>query len=213
MKASVIFAAKRPFEVCDVTVDKPAPHEVLVRIGASGLCHSDYHFASGDLPFAMPAIFGHEAAGIVEAVGSEVTTVAIGDHVVACAASFCGRCNPCVSGRNHLCTNKPRRGEKDEPRLVLPNGAQVHQGASIGGFAEQILVHENAIVRLPRELPLDRAALLGCGVLTGLGAVFNSARVSAGSAVAVIGCGGFPTCLPTQPRGRKASCSSDAIAG
>lgn len=190
MKASVLHAPKNPFEVCDIGVDKPASHEVLVRIGASGLCHSDYHFANGDLPFAMPVILGHEAAGIVEAVGSDVTTVAVGDHVVACASSFCGHCNPCVSGRNHMCASKPKRGEEDRPRLTLNSGEQVHQGSLIGGFAEQMLVHENAVVRVPRELPLDRAALLGCGVVTGLGTVFNAARVTAGSRVAVIGCGG-----------------------
>lgn len=190
MKASVLSAPKTPFEVCDVAVDKPASHEVLVRIGASGLCHSDYHFANGDLPYGMPVILGHEAAGIVEAVGSDVSTVAVGDHVVACASSFCGHCNVCVSGRNHMCASKPKRGEKDRPRLTRNGGEQVHQGSLIGGFAEQMLVHENAVVRIPRELPLDRAALLGCGVITGLGTVFNAAKVTAGSRVVVIGCGG-----------------------
>jgi S-(hydroxymethyl)glutathione dehydrogenase/alcohol dehydrogenase len=190
MKAAVIFAPETPFEVTELTVDKPAPREVLVRVGASGLCHSDYHFANGDLPFAMPAVLGHEAAGIVEQVGSEVTTVAVGDHVVACASSFCGQCDKCVSGRNHLCSSKPKRSLYAAPRLSLPNGERVHQGSVIGGFAEQLLVHENAIVKIPRELPLDRAALLGCGVVTGLGVVFNAARVTPNSCVVVLGCGG-----------------------
>lgn len=190
MKASLLREPKASFEVLDIQIDKPGAREVLVRVGASGLCHSDLHFANGDLPFAMPAVFGHEAAGIVEQVGSEVKTVSVGDHVVACASSFCGHCNPCVSGRNHLCDSKPRRDQTERSRLNLIDGTHVHQGSLIGGFAEQILVHENALVRVPRELPLDRAALLGCGVVTGLGTVFNAAKVTPGSSVAVIGCGG-----------------------
>lgn len=190
MKASVLLAPKAGFAVHEVSVDKPAPHEVLVRVAASGLCHSDYHFANGDLPFAMPVILGHEAAGIVEAIGSEVTTVSVGDHVVGCASSFCGHCNPCVSGRNHMCSRKPKREENETARLKLEDGTKVHQGSLIGGFAEMLLVHENAVVRVPREIPLDRAALLGCGVMTGLGTVFNAAKVTPGSRVAVIGCGG-----------------------
>lgn len=190
MKASVIHQPKTPFEVCEVAIDKPTSHEVLVRIAASGLCHSDFHFANGDLPRPMPLILGHEAAGIVEAIGSDVTTVSVGDHVVACASSFCGHCSPCVSGRNHMCGNKPNRGAKDRPRLTMGDGVPVNQGSLIGGFAEQMLVHENAIVRVPREMPLDRAALLGCGVLTGLGTVLNGAKVTPGSRVVVVGCGG-----------------------
>ncbi len=190
MKASVLFAPKTKFEIREVVVDKPAPHEVLVRIAASGLCHSDYHYVAGDLSVAMPAVLGHETAGIVEAIGSEVAAVAVGDHVVACPSSFCGHCNPCVSGLNHLCQDKPKRSENSPPRLSLADGTPVQQGALIGGFAEQMLVHENALVALPREVPLDRAALLGCGVMTGLGTVFNAAKVTAGSRVVVIGCGG-----------------------
>ena len=185
-----MFAPKTPFEVTEIAVDKPAPREVLVRVGASSLCHSDFHFANGDLPFAMPVVLGHEVAGIVEQVGSEVTTVVVGDHVVACASSFCGQCDKCVSGRNHLCARKPKRTDSEKPRLSLLNGDRVHQGSLVGGFAEQLLVHENAIVRIPRELSLDRAALLGCGVVTGLGVVFNAAKVRPNSCVVVVGCGG-----------------------
>jgi len=190
MKAAVLRAAKTPFEVEDVVVDKPGRREVLVRVAASGLCHSDYHFLNGDLPFAAPSVLGHESAGIVESVGDDVTTVRVGDHVVACATVFCGHCSPCVSGKTHLCAAKPQRLAHEGCRLKLKNGEPLSQGSRIGGFAEQMLVHENAVARMPPEMPLDRAALLGCGVLTGLGSVFNAARVTAGSRVAVIGCGG-----------------------
>ena len=189
MKAAVLFGVNEPFRVCDVTIDKPGAHEVLVSVAASGLCHSDYHFVSGDLPNLMPCVLGHEVAGIVEAVGSEVTTVKVGDHVVGGVATFCGHCDRCVSGRTHLCLSRPRRGDHEPPKLSL-NGEAVNRGVQLCGYAEQILVHENGLVPVDRALPLDRAALLGCGVLTGLGSVFNTAKVTAGSKVAVIGCGG-----------------------
>ena len=189
MKAAVLRATKTPFEIEEVGVDKPGPREVLVRVAASGLCHSDYHFVNGDLPMPLPAVLGHEAAGIVEAVGPEVTMVSVGDLVVTCATMFCGHCNSCVSGKTHICTDKPRRIEQNGPRLTI-KGLPINQAGELGGFAEQMLVHENAVVVMPREMPLDRAALLGCGVLTGLGTVFNAAKVTPGSKVAVIGCGG-----------------------
>lgn len=189
MKAAVLFGVKEPFRVCDVTIDKPAAHEVLVRVAASGLCHSDFHFVSGDLPNPMPCVIGHEVAGIVEAIGAEVTTVTVGDHVVGGVSTFCGHCHRCVSGQTHLCTAKPKRGDHERPRLSL-NGETVSRGVQLCGYAEQILVHENGVVAVDRALPLDRAALLGCGVLTGLGSVFNTAKVTPGSKVAVIGCGG-----------------------
>lgn len=189
MRAAILFGPDQPFAIRDVSVDKPGPREVLVRIAASGLCHSDYHFRNGDLPFIAPSVLGHEAAGVVEAIGSEVRAVAVGDHVVGCASSFCGHCDPCVTGRTHICGSRPQRREGEPSRLNL-DGVRLSQGAQLGGYAEQMLVHENAVVRVPRELPLDRGALLGCGVLTGLGTVFNSARVTAGSKVAVVGCGG-----------------------
>ena len=189
MKAAVLFGVKQPFQICEVAIDKPAVREVLVRVAASGLCHSDFHFVSGDLPNPMPCVLGHEVAGIVEAVGSEVTTVKVGDHVVGGVSTFCGHCNPCVSGRTHVCQSKPQRSARDRPRLSL-DGERVSHGVQLCGYAEQILVHENGVVPVNRALPLDRAALLGCGVLTGLGTVFNAAKVTQGSKVAVLGCGG-----------------------
>ncbi len=189
MKAAVLRGAKQPFEILDVNVDKPQAHEVLIRVAASGLCHSDYHYVNGDLPFVAPAVLGHEAAGIVEAVGEDVTSVSVGDHVVSCVSAFCGHCDRCVSGRTHVCSQKPKRGDDQPARLTL-KGERLSQGGQLGAFAEQMLVHENGVVRVDRTLPLDRAALLGCGVLTGLGTVFNAAKVTAGSRVVVVGCGG-----------------------
>jgi S-(hydroxymethyl)glutathione dehydrogenase/alcohol dehydrogenase len=190
VKAAVLFGVERPFEMCDVTIDKPLPREVLIRVGASGLCHSDYHAVTGTTRFTPPAVLGHEAAGIVEAVGSEVTSVKAGDHVVSCLSIFCGRCNNCVSGRSYICSSRPSRGRDAPPRLALKGERLNPDGDRLAAFAEQMLVDESAVVRVDHALPLDRGALLGCGVMTGLGAVFNAARVTPGSKVAVVGCGG-----------------------
>lgn len=189
MKAAVLFEPRARMSIEDVSIDLPGDHEVLVRVSASGICHSDLHYVNGDLPFAGPAIFGHEVAGVVESVGRDVTTLKPGDHVVACASGFCGHCGTCVSGKSHLCTDKPRRGAESRPRLTLA-GEPVTQGMQIGGFAEMVLLHQNYVVAVDRDLPLDRAALLGCGVLTGLGTVINRAQVLPGSKVVVVGCGG-----------------------
>ena len=189
MKAAVLFAPGAPFEIRDVALDAPQSHEVRVRVAASGLCHSDWHFACGDLPVEVPAVLGHEVAGIVEAVGDSVTTVQVGDHVVSCSLIFCGHCDQCVSGRSHTCADKPERSKSGPARMTMA-GRPVFQGSKLGGFAEEILVHENGIVRIDRAMPLDRAALLGCGVLTGFGAVVNSAQVRPDSRVVVIGTGG-----------------------
>jgi S-(hydroxymethyl)glutathione dehydrogenase/alcohol dehydrogenase len=190
-QAAILHEANTPFEIRTIGIDKPDPHELLIRVAASGLCHSDWHFVSGDLPPAgLPIVLGHEVAGIVEAVGSEVRSVAVGDHVVSCSLRFCGHCDPCVSGRTHICADKPQRGSGQPSRLTLDGKPLAQGGGMLGGFAEQMLVHENAVVRIDCTMPLDRAALLGCGVLTGVGAVFNASIVTPESKVVVIGCGG-----------------------
>ena len=156
-----------------------------------GLCHSDLHVMENKLPMPPPVLLGHEAAGVVTAVGSDVTEFRIGDHVVGCLNVHCGACRQCTAGRSWLCerrrsltfrtdgTSRVRRGEQ-----------QVTQMSGLGGFAEEMLVHRNGIVQVPVELPLELGALLGCAVITGVGSVFNGARVQAGSTVAVIGAGG-----------------------
>jgi S-(hydroxymethyl)glutathione dehydrogenase/alcohol dehydrogenase len=189
MKAAMLFEPKTAMSIEEVEIDLPQDNEVLIRVGGSGLCHSDLHYMNGDLPFNGPAVFGHEVAGVVERVGREVSTVQVGDHVVACASGFCGHCTSCVSGKSHLCTDKPKRDPQAAPRLSW-RGKPVLQGTAIGGFAEMVLLHENWVVPVDRDVPLDRAALLGCGVLTGLGSVFNTAQVRPGTKVVVVGCGG-----------------------
>jgi len=190
MKAAVLFEAKTPLEIRDVGIDKPAAHEVLIRTHACGVCRSDLHFVDGAYPHPLPGIPGHEAAGVVEMVGSEVSTVKVGDHVVTCLSAFCGQCEFCVTGRMSLCIDpgvKRRRGAP--PRLTL-DGAPLAQMLNLSAYAEQMLVHEHACVAIDRDMPLDRAAILGCAVTTGAGAIFNAARVVPGETVCVVGCGG-----------------------
>jgi S-(hydroxymethyl)glutathione dehydrogenase / alcohol dehydrogenase len=190
MKAAVFHEVNQPLIIEDVEIDAPGPHEVLVRTVASGVCHSDLHFIEGLYTIPPPAVLGHEAAGIVEATGDLVEYVKPGDHVIACLSVFCGHCEHCLSGHPNLCINpETRRGRQERPRLAL-GGSPVAQFANIGGYAEEMLLHENALVKIAEEIDFDHAALIGCGVTTGVGAVLNTAGIEAGSSVAVFGCGG-----------------------
>ena len=193
MKAAVLETCPGELTIQDVSIDKPRRNEVLVKVAAAGLCHSDLHFMEAKYPTPCPCVLGHESAGIVEAVGEDVTYLKPGDHVISCLSVFCGSCHYCLTGRTHLCSNKTAtaRGKDDKARLERPNGDAMAQFLHLSSFAEQILVHEHALVKIDPGMPLDRAALIGCGVTTGLGAVFNTARIEAGSTVAVIGCGGI----------------------
>ncbi|WP_430428375.1 Zn-dependent alcohol dehydrogenase [Parasphingorhabdus sp.] len=191
MKAAVLVEAGKPLEIEDVVISKPGPHEVLIRTAACGLCHSDLHFIDGSYPHPLPAIPGHEAAGIVEAIGSEVRTVAVGDAVISCLSAFCGHCEFCVTGRLSLCLGADtRRGPGDAPRITRGDGSPVGQMLNLSAFAEQMLIHEHACVRIDPEMPLDKAAVIGCAVTTGAGTIFNSCNVTPGETVAVVGCGG-----------------------
>jgi len=191
MKAALLHAPGTPLSLEDVTVSAPGPREVLIRTRACGACHSDLHFIDGAYPTPLPAIPGHEAAGVVEAVGSDVTAVKPGDHVVTCFSAYCGRCEYCVTGRLSLCIDASTRRRKSEPPRIALGGAPVHQLLNVAGYAEQLLVHENGCVAVDRDMPFDRAALMGCAVVTGAGSVLNTAGVRAGEDVAVIGCGGI----------------------
>ncbi len=191
MKAAVLRAVREPLRIEELDVDAPGPREVVVRTAAVGVCHSDLHVIEGSLPNPLPMVVGHEAAGVVEAVGGEVRHVAPGDHVIACLSVFCGACEYCLAGRPNLCDGEATMRPSAEPPRLAKDGERVGQFAQIGGFAERLLVHENALVRIRRDVPLDRMALIGCGVTTGLGAVFNTARIRVGATVAVIGCGGI----------------------
>jgi S-(hydroxymethyl)glutathione dehydrogenase / alcohol dehydrogenase len=190
MKAAVLFEAKTPLSVEDVTVDKPHAHEVLIRTVACGVCRSDLHFVDGAYPHPLPGIPGHEAAGVVEAVGEEVTTVRPGDHVVTCLSAFCGHCEFCVTGRMSLCIDPGVKRPKGAPPRLMLGDQPIAQMLNLSAYAEMMLVHEHACVAIDREMPLDRAAILGCAVTTGAGAIFNTAKVTPGETVCVVGCGG-----------------------
>ena len=192
MKAAIFNGPHQPLTIDEIQIDEPREHEVLVRTVATGVCHSDLHFVEGLWPHPAPAVLGHEAAGIVERVGSQVTYLKAGDHVISCPSVFCGRCKECISGHPYRCNNRPaiRRAKGDKPRLSK-NGAMIRQFSDLSTYAEKMLLHENALVKIREDMPLDRAALIGCGVTTGVGAALNTARIEPGSSVAVFGAGGI----------------------
>ncbi|RYD57788.1 MAG: Zn-dependent alcohol dehydrogenase [Sphingomonadales bacterium] len=192
MKAAVLHQPNAPLQIEDISIDNPGPREVLIRTIACGVCRSDLHFVDGAFPHPVPTVPGHEAAGIVEAVGSDVAHLKPGDHVITFFTVFCGSCEMCVTGRPSLCIDpSTRRPAGAAPRLSLVDGTPLAPFLNLSAFAEMMLVHENACVAISKQMPLDRAALLGCAVITGAGAVFNDSRVRPGESVAVIGAGGI----------------------
>jgi S-(hydroxymethyl)glutathione dehydrogenase/alcohol dehydrogenase len=191
MKAAVMRTVGAPLAIEEIEIDGPRPCEVLVRTVATGICHSDLHVLEGSLPSPLPTVLGHEPAGVVEAVGGDVRHVAPGDHVIGCLSAFCGACEYCIGGRPYLCDGEAIMRRANEPPRLAKDGEPIAQFVHLSAFAERMLVHENALVRIRRDVPLDRVALIGCGVTTGLGAVFNRARLRAGETAAVIGCGGI----------------------
>jgi S-(hydroxymethyl)glutathione dehydrogenase/alcohol dehydrogenase len=190
MRAAVLHSIPGRLDVEQVSVASPGPHEVLIQTSAAGLCHSDQHVLDGSLVMPTPVVLGHESAGVVQAVGSQVTYVKPGDHVITCPSVFCGQCEFCLSGRPALCDHVGLERGPGEPPRLSQNGSACIPFASLGGLAEEMLVHEHAVAKIRQDMPLDRAALIGCAVTTGVGAVFRTARVEAGGTVAVIGCGG-----------------------
>lgn len=191
MKAALLESAPGELAVVDdVDLDAVGPREVLIQTGAAGVCHSDLHYMQGKYKTRLPTVVGHEAAGVVLEVGRDVSYVKPGDHVVTCLSVFCGTCEYCLSGQLVLCSKRGTRRARGAPQRLKRGGEDINQFLDVSAFAERMLVHENAVAKVDPELPADRAALLGCAVTTGLGAVFRTARVRAGSTVAVIGCGG-----------------------
>lgn len=191
MKAAVFREVNVPMEIEEVTVSKPGPREVLIRTKAAGICHSDMHFFNGSYPGKLPMVLGHESAGVVEQVGSDVHYVKPGDHVITCLSVFCGHCESCLTGHLSLCQEpETNRSSDEEPRLSQ-NEQPLTPFAQLGSFAEMMLVHEHALVKVREDMPMDRAALIGCGVTTGIGAVIHTAAVEPGATVAIIGCGGI----------------------
>ncbi|MFJ8593870.1 Zn-dependent alcohol dehydrogenase [Streptomyces sp. NPDC093598] len=183
----VIFDGKQARVVTDLEVCEPGPGEVRVAISAAGLCHSDLSVVDGTIPFPVPVVLGHEGAGVVEAVGGGVTHVAPGDHVALSTLANCGTCAECDRGRPTMC----RQAIGRPGRPFGHGGSPVHQFASNSAFAELTVVKAVQAVPIPDDIPLTSAALIGCGVLTGVGAVLNRARVDRGDSVLVIGTGGI----------------------
>ena len=191
MQAAIFRQAHQPVVIESVDLDTPTDREVIVRTAASGVCHSDLHFVDGDLPAGRrPMVMGHEAAGVVEAVGAGVTAVKPGDHVVTCLSGFCGTCEQCLSGHPNVCAARYVSRPRGADARVSQDGEAFSQFAELGTFAEQMLVHENSLVAVDQDIPFDVAALMGCGVLTGVGAALRTAGLEPGQTVAVFGCGG-----------------------
>ena len=192
-RAVVLPGEDRPYAVEELEVEEPRAGEVLVRMGASGVCHSDLHVVEGDWPVPTPVCLGHEGAGTVEAVGAGVRDVAPGDRVVLSWFAPCRRCRHCASGRAWACTRTRSEEmvlEDGTSRLRRPAGEAVLQYLGVGTFASRTVVPESAAVKVPDAVPFEVAALIGCAVTTGVGAVTNNARVPPGASAVVLGCGG-----------------------
>jgi NDMA-dependent alcohol dehydrogenase len=193
--AAIAWEINTPWIVEEIELDPPGPGEVLVKLAASGLCHSDEHVVTGDIPFDLPLIGGHEGAGVVEAVGADVSWLAPGDHVVFGFIPACGRCYSCSTGHQNLC----------DYGALLAAGKQIADGTSrhhargqdvltmciLGTFAHHTVVNEASCIKIDKDVPLDRACLLGCGVITGWGSAVYAAEVKPGDTVAVVGIGGI----------------------
>ena len=187
-RAAVCRAFGEPLQIEDIELAAAGPDEVRVKMVATAICHSDITYAAGGWGGTLPAVYGHEGAGIVEAVGPGVTSVAVGDHVVVTLIRSCGHCHGCTKGMPVMC-NSTFPLDEHTPMHDAAGAPLVH-GMRTGAFAEATVVHHSQVVRVPHELPFDVASLLACGVITGVGAVANTARVEVGSDVVVFGCGG-----------------------
>ena len=190
MKAAVLRAVGQPLSIEDVEIDRPHSREVLIRTAAVGVCRSDLHMIEGLAPTPLPTILGHESAGVIEEVGSEVRYVKPGDHVITCLSVFCGHCEFCTAGQPYNCEHPEATRRDGGPSRLSVDGEPIHQFYDLSSFAERMLVHEHAVFKIRDDMPLDRAALIGCGVITGYGSVVRTAAIERGSTVAVIGCGG-----------------------
>ena len=191
MKAAVLHAPRQAMTIENVSIEKPGRREVLLRTAAAGLCHSDLHFIEGSYPTPVPAVLGHESAGVVEAVGEDVTYLKPGDHVISCLSMFCGHCEFCLSGHLSICQDPSVKPAPGKARRLNWKGEHMNQFLNLSSFAEQMVVHEHALVKVRDDMPLDLASLIGCSVITGYGAVVHTARIEPGSTVAIFGAGGI----------------------
>ncbi len=186
-RAAVCRSFGEPLVIEELSVRAPLGDELLIRVKACAICHSDIAYSAGAWGGVLPAVFGHEAAGVVEELGSGVRGLEPGDHVVATLIRSCGACRRCREGRPALCEGSP---DDREPVLRSADGEPVHQAMRTGSFSELVTVHASQVVRIPPDLDLEVASLLACGVMTGVGAVLNTARVKEGESVVVLGAGG-----------------------
>jgi S-(hydroxymethyl)glutathione dehydrogenase/alcohol dehydrogenase len=191
MKATLVREIGAGFVTEDVDLAEPLGREVVVDVKASGLCHTDLTYSRNDMGNAVPFLAGHEVSGVVAAIGPDVTEFAVGDHVVGCLVQSCGKCEACLTGRTFQCEHPEEtlRHPGQAPRITA-GGETVDQVFGLGGFAQQALIHENQLVKVSDAIPFPQAALLGCGVVTGAGAVINTSNTQAGDAVVIIGAGG-----------------------
>lgn len=194
MRAAVLYETHQPFVIEEVDIEAPRAGEVMVRLVASGVCRSDYHLVTGGTPYPMPVVAGHEGAGIVEAVGPGVTRVAVGDHVVLSWVPTCGECFFCQHGLPAQCEGSQQATWDgtllDGTTRLSKAGQPLYLYCSLGTFAEYTVVSEQSCVPVRRDVPFEIAALVGCAVTTGVGAVLNTARLTAGSSAVIFGCGG-----------------------
>jgi S-(hydroxymethyl)glutathione dehydrogenase/alcohol dehydrogenase len=188
MKAAICYEFSKPLSIEEIDIDSPGKGEVKVRLAATAICHSDIHMMSGDFAKDLPIVAGHESAGYVDKIGEGVTAVKPGDSVVVSTIAWCGKCQPCKLGLFHMCDLKHTQNNKGH--LRNKHGQSLITMSMVGGFAEQSIVLESQVTKVPQDFPLDRAALLACGVITGFGAVVNRAGVKPFSSVVVIGTGG-----------------------
>ncbi len=189
MKAAIFEEANKPLSIEDIDIIDPRPSEVLVRTVCSGVCHSDLHFVDGLWSLPLPTVLGHEAAGVVEKVGDQVSYVKPGDRVIMSFRPFCGSCYYCLGGRPNLCSDKSQNALAAS--RLSRNGKPILQFGNVGSFAEYMITTETGVVKIPADMPMAEAALIGCGVMTGVGAALYTAKVPGGASVAVIGCGGI----------------------
>jgi S-(hydroxymethyl)glutathione dehydrogenase/alcohol dehydrogenase len=193
-RAAVLWSVGQPVEIVEVEVEAPREGEVLVKVAACGLCATDLHVVDGELPEPLPLVLGHEASGVVVETGPGVERVEEGDHVVLVLAPSCGRCAACRAGRPNFCEQAWQNGAEgtlsDGTSRLSANGRQLNHFNSVSAFSEYAVVPESAAIPVRRDVPLESLALVGCGVLTGYGAVVRTAQVTPGSSVAVWGCGG-----------------------
>jgi S-(hydroxymethyl)glutathione dehydrogenase/alcohol dehydrogenase len=188
MKAAICYEFKKPLSVEEIDIDSPGTGEVKIRLAATAICHTDIHMMNGDFAPDLPIVAGHESAGYVDEIGEGVTSVKPGDSVVVSTISHCGKCRPCRLGLFHMCDLKNILTSKRH--LRNKRGTSLVTMSMVGGFSEQSIVTESQCIKVPQDFPLDRAALLACGVITGFGAVVNRAKVQPLSSVVVIGTGG-----------------------